>query len=269
MTLLRRVLVLTNVLLGASLIACSGESVTGASPTAPMTDAQRALIAQSLVAATEASGEGTIAAHFAAAAIVAGAEVRLVSANRVASALVQSATRTLLPAGPRGNVTTATAASDYFAVAAQVAEATSSDLLSIIVAWRQAADGTPTDFVLTLATGSGPSNFAAVGDNRPTAFGLIHAAPNALWRALAGTTTLERASTGDACRNVDQRLSAAGVRGTCELAQFDGGVEITSAMAAAYAGNGAQGSAVFSLGATRIGGVLITITGLAAEPTRR
>jgi len=267
MTLLRRVILLTNALLAASLIACSGEDVTGAAPEVQMTDAQRAVVAQGLVAATEESGDGSLAAHFAAAAIVAGAEVRTVQANQISAALTTSAARAVVPAGARGSLATTASASAYFAVATQVAEGDSPDVLSIIVAWRQGSDGTPTDFVVTLAGGAGSASFAPVGDEPPGAFALIHAAPSALWRATAGTTSLERASTGDACRNIDQRLAASGLRGTCRLALFDAGVDVAASTPAATTGNTAQGSAVFSLGASRIGGVLITITGLAEPPT--
>ena len=266
MTLLRRVILLTNVLLGASLIACSGEPVTGVAPQVEMSDAQRAVVAQELVAATAESGEGSLAAHFAAAAIVAGAEVRTVQANQLSAALNSSATRTVLPASARGSLATSAGVSAYYAVATQVAEADSPEVLSIVVAWRQAVDGTPTDFVVTLAGGAGTASFAPSGEEPPTAFALLHAAPSALWLATAGTASLERASTGNDCRNIDQRLAASGVRGTCKLALFDVGLEITGSAPAQTVGNTAQGSAVLSLGAARIGGVVITITGLVEAP---
>lgn len=256
MTLPRRLIApaLLALTLTISVGACApGEAVTGAATGVELTDAQRSSVAQHLVATARTSGEGAIAASFAATAIVAGAQVRIVSTQRLAA---------LAGSIDRGNLAVGQAAGSYLAVATQVAERGSSDVLSIIVAWRTGPDGAPTDFVLTLAAGSQAASFTASEQSAPPAFGLIYAAPSAFWRATAGTTSLRRAATGEPCRNVDQRLAAAGLRATCRLALFDAAVEIASSERAVREPNTATGSAVFALGETRLGGVVIEVTGV-------
>ena len=92
-----------------SLSACAaGEPVTGAIDGIQLTDAQRTAVAQHLLVATQSSGEGSIAGTFAAAAVIAGAEVRTVSGGQLAA---------IAGSRVRGNVTVASSQT-YYAVAA-------------------------------------------------------------------------------------------------------------------------------------------------------
>jgi hypothetical protein len=254
--------------LALALAACSGETVTGTAapgtdPRVQLTDAQRTAVAQRLLNAGETSGDGSIAATFAAAAILGGAEIRTVSATGLSAAVAVSSS-VAVPSGVRGNVTTNGGAGTYLAVAAQVTETGSPDVTSVIVAWRQNADGTPTDFVLSLAAGSGMASFAQTSESVPAAFGLVYSAPSATWIATQGTTSLQHASSGDRCRDIDGRLSGPGVTATCKLALFDGAVDIAAASRLDRPGNTAQGSATFSLANATIGGVVINLSRTAA-----
>ena len=225
-------------LLGTSLVACSSaEPLTGAPPDAQLTDAQRSALANRLVDASAGTGEGSIAAAFAAAALVGGAKIRSV------------------------DVGTAAAGSGYYAVALQVTQAGSPDSMSVIVAWRQDADAVPTDFALTLGAGSGENTFAPQGDKAPTAFAMLYKAPSAFWVATDGTTSLRRTTSGTACRDVSQRLAYAGYTGTCQCATFAGAIDVTASVAPSDPSNTAQGSAIFALQETTVDGVVITVTG--------
>ena len=258
MSVLRRRIVPTLLALSiaATLSACAaGEPVTGATGGIQLTDTQRASVAQHLLIATQSSGEGSMAATFAAAAIVAGAEVRTVSGGQLAA---------IAGSRVRGNVTVGTTAT-YFAVAAQVIATGSPELTSVIVAWRNAPDGTPSDFVLTLAVGSSEASFAATEQSAAGAFGIVYAAPSAWWTATAGTTSLRRTSTGGSCRDIDARLAASGYRGTCHLALFDGSVNISASQRAEVGANSAEGSTVFSLADAKLGGVVIEVTAVTAD----
>ena len=238
------------------LAACAaGEPVTGATGGILLTDAQRSSVAQHLLVATQSSGEGAIAATFAAAAIVGGAEVRALPAERVAA---------LAGSEVRGNVVTS-ATSSYLTVAAQVGVVGSSDQSYIIVAWRNASDGTPSDFVVTLSSVHHSAVFGTPDGSAPSAFGLIYAAPNSWWTATAGTTTLGATSVGAPCRDIDARLAASGYRGTCRLALFDAWVAMSGSKPAAIAGNAAAGSPSFAIPQTQVGGVMFELTPIAAR----
>ena len=233
---------LLSLLIGAAVAGCSGEPVTGSAAGVLLSDAQRTAVAQKLVSTASVTGEGMMAATFAAAAIVAGAEVR--------------------PLSPTSGTAAAT---DFYAVATQITEGGSPDVTSIVAAWRMDAQGTPSDFVLTLAAGGGTGSFAGADqETAPTAFALLYQAPSAIWVASQGTTTLNRTSTERACRDIDQRLAAAGFTGTCKLARFAGAIDVQQSVAASTAGNAAQGSATFNFAEATIGGVVIDITGTTA-----
>lgn len=242
--------------LATSLAACmAAERVTGATGGVPLTDVQRTAVAQHLLVATQSSGEGWIAATFAAAAIVAGAEVRQLSAGQVAA---------VAGSRVRGNVTAGTA-DGYYVVAAQITASGSPDVSSVIAAWRNGADGTPSDFVLTLAAGSADASFAGTAQSAPAAFGVVYSAPSAWWTATTGTTSLRRTSTFGACRDIDARLAAAGLRGKCTLALFDGALNIDASQRMELTGNTAAGSRAFSLTDGTVGGVVIEVTGVTAN----
>lgn len=258
---------LLSLLIGAAVAGCSGEPVTGSAAGVLLSDAQRTAVAQKLVSTASVTGEGMMAATFAAAAIIAGAEVRPVSATSgTSAALAARASRTVGGDAPRsGPAARAAVGTDYYAVATQITEGGSPDVTSIVAAWRMDAQGTPSDFVLTLAAGGGTGSFAGADqETAPTAFALLYQAPSAIWVASQGTTTLNRTSTERACRDIDQRLAAAGFTGTCKLARFAGAIDVQQSVAASTAGNAAQGSATFNFAEATIGGVVIDITGTTA-----